>query len=163
MADDYIYLSQGGFDKLKAELIELKTVKRPQVVDDIKRARELGDLSENAEYHAAKEAQTHIERKISELEFKLSCAQVVKDAASSDTVTLLSSVKVKDLEDSEEIEYHLVSAPEADISADKISIDSPVGKALIGRKVGDRIVITTPGGEIEYEVLEIRSQLNDSG
>ena len=163
MADDYIYLSQDGFEKLVAELKELKTVKRPQVVADIKRARELGDLSEDAEYHAAKEAQTHIERKIAELEFKLSCAQVVREMEEGDgTITLLSTVRVRDLEDGEEIVYHLVSAPEADVMADKISIESPVGKAMIGREVGDRVKVQTPGGDVTYEILSIKSQLDDS-
>ena len=156
MSGDYIYLSAEGLAKLKAELHELRTVQRPQVVDDISRAREHGDLSENAEYHAAKEAQTHIERKISELEFELSRSQVAKDMDfDPDTAVLLTSVKVKDLEDGEEIVYHLVSQPEADVLESKISVDSPVGKAMIGRKTGDRVMVETPGGQIEYEILEI--------
>jgi transcription elongation factor GreA len=160
MNSEYVYLSKEGFEKLKAELHELRSVKRPQVVNDIKRAREHGDLSENAEYHAAKEAQTHIERKIAELEFKLSRAQVVTGAPhGSDTVALLSRVKLKDQEDGEEVDYLLVSAAEADLLAGKISIESPVGKALVGRKVGDEVKVKTPGGEAVYKVLQIQADL----
>ena len=161
MSSDYVYLSKEGFEKLKSELHELRTVKRPQVVGDIKRAREHGDLSENAEYHAAKEAQSHIERKIAELEFELSRAQVVTEAPhGSDTVALLSRVKLKDQEDGEEVDYLLVSAAEADLLVGKISIESPVGKALVGRKVGDQVKVITPGGEAVYEILRIQSDLS---
>jgi transcription elongation factor GreA len=161
MGGDYIYLSQAGFDKLKAELHELKTVKRPHVVGEIKRAREMGDLAENAEYHAAKEAQEHIEHKIAELEYKLSRAQVVTDPdRDPDTAALLSSVRVRDLEGGEEITYHLVSPAEADLAQDKISVQSPVGKALLGRRAKDTVAVQTPGGEVKYEILEIRTDLN---
>jgi len=160
MSKEYVYLSKQGFEKLKAELHELKTVKRPRVVNDIKRARELGDLSENAEYHAAKEAQTHIERKIAELEFKLTRAQVVTDARhDSDTVALLSRVRLRDRGDGDEVDYFLVSAAEADLLAGKISIESPVGRALVGRRVGDEVKVATPGGEVVYEILHIQSDL----
>ncbi len=156
MGEEYIYLSKEGYEKLRAELHQFKAFKRPEIVAEIKRARELGDLSENAEYHAAKEAQAHLERRISELEYKLSRAQVVKEAiAGGDTVTLLSSVRVRDLEDGEEIVYLMVSAPEADLASGKISTDSPVGRALIGRKVGDTVDVSTPGGLARYEILEI--------
>jgi transcription elongation factor GreA len=156
MGEDYIYLSKEGFAKLKAELHHLKAIKRPAMAAEIKRARELGDLAENAEYHAAKEAQTHLERRIAELELGLSRAQVVKDTGGSrDTATLLSSVRIRDLEDGEEIVYHLVSTPEADLAAGKISTDSPVGRALIGHKIGDTVEVATPGGLARYEILEI--------
>ena len=156
MAEEYIYLSKEGYEKLKAELHHFKAFKRPEIVAEIKRARELGDLSENAEYHAAKEAQAHLERRIGELEYKLSRAQVVKDAGgSSDTVTLLSTVRVRDLEYGEEIVYHVVSAAEADLATGKISTDSPVGRALIGRRIGDTIEVSTPGGLARFEILEI--------
>lgn len=156
MGDEYIYLSKDGFEKLKAELHHLRAIKRPEIVSEIKRARELGDLSENAEYHAAKEAQGHLERRISELEFELSRAQVVKDAGpAGDTVTLLSNVRIRDLGDNEEIVYYLVSAPEADLASGKISTNSPVGRALIGHKVGDTVDVATPGGLVRYEILEI--------
>ena len=156
MSEDYIYLTKEGFEKLKAELHQFKAFKRPEIVAEIKRARELGDLSENAEYHAAKEAQAHLERKISELEYKLSRAQVVKDAGpGGDTVTLLTTVRVKDLEDGEEIVYYLVSAPEADLASGKISTESPVGRALIGHRVGDTVDVSTPGGIARFEILSI--------
>jgi transcription elongation factor GreA len=161
MSSDYVYLSREGFDKLKAELHELKTVKRPQVVNDIKRARELGDLSENAEYHAAKEAQTHIERKIAELEYKLTRAQVVTDQRhDSDTAALLSRVHLRDTSDGDEMDYLLVSDAEADLPAGKISIQSPVGKALVGRRVGDLVNVTTPGGQVTYKILKVESELS---
>jgi transcription elongation factor GreA len=156
MGEAYIYLSKEGFERLKAELHQFKAFKRPEIVAEIKRARELGDLSENAEYHAAKEAQAHLERRIAELEYKLSRAQVVTDAgAAGDTVTLLSTVRIRDLEDGEEIEYHLVSAPEADLARGKISNDSPVGRALIGHRTGETVEVLTPGGVARYEILEI--------
>jgi transcription elongation factor GreA len=156
MGDDYIYLTKEGFEKLKAELHHFKAFKRPEIAAEIKRARELGDLSENAEYHAAKEAQGHLERRIAELEFKLSRAQVVKGAGpAGDTVTLLSTVRIRDLGDGEEIVYYLVSAPEADLASGKISTDSPVGRALIGRRIGDTVDVSTPGGLARYEILEI--------
>lgn len=156
MAEEYIYLSKEGFEKLKAELHHFKAFKRPEIVAEIKRARELGDLSENAEYHAAKEAQAHLERRIGELEYKLSRAQIVTDTGPpSDTVTLLSTVRVRDLEDGEEIVYHLVSAPEADLASGKISTDSPVGRALIGHRVGETVDVSTPGGLARFEILEI--------
>lgn len=158
MDEGYVYLSKEGFDKLKSELQNLKGVQRPQIVAEIKRARELGDLSENAEYHAAKEAQTHIERKIAELEFKLSRAQVVEDSKhGNDSIALLSKVTMKDLEDGEEVTYTLVSPAEADLLHDKISIQSPVGKALVGAKLGEKVTVTTPGGAVEYEILNIES------
>ncbi len=158
MSDDYIYLSQGGFDRLKDELHQFKTVNRPKVIADIKRARELGDLSENAEYHAAKEAQEHLERKIGELEFKLSRAQVVKDIRHDpDTAALLSIVRVRDLDDGEEITYQLVSDAEADLVQDKISVASPVGKAMMGHRAGDQVNVETPGGKTSYEILEVRA------
>jgi transcription elongation factor GreA len=158
MGEEYIYLSKEGYEKLKAELHHFRAFKRPEIAGEIKRARELGDLAENAEYHAAKEAQAHLERRIAELEYKLSRAQVVKDAGvTGDTVTLLSTVRVRDLEDGEEIVYHLVSAPEADLAAGKISTESPVGRALIGRREGDTVEVTTPGGLARYQILEIGS------
>jgi len=158
MSEGYVYLSKDGFEKLKAELHELRAVKRPQIVAEIKRARELGDLSENAEYHAAKEAQTHIERKIAELEYKLTRAQVVNENThGNETVALLSRVSLRDLEDGEEMTYMLVSPAEADLVHDKISIQSPVGKALVGRRLGDKVTVETPGGAAQYEILKIES------
>ncbi len=153
---DTNYMSREGLVKLETELKKLKFEERPRIVAEIKRTRELGDLSENAEYHAAKEAQVHLERKISELEFKLSKVQLV-DASSipSDKVYLYAKVTVKDHRNGEEILYTLVSPDEADVDQDVISIKSPVGAALLGKAVGEIIEILVPAGKIKYEVIKI--------
>jgi transcription elongation factor GreA len=150
-----VYLSPEGHKKLVEELKRLRTVDRPQVVSDISRARDHGDLSENAEYHAAKERQVHLERKIAELEFKLSRARVVEATADTGHAYLMSFVVVRDLKSGEEIKYQLVSAEEADFDLDKISIKSPVGAGLLGKAKGDRVKIKVPAGELNYEVLDV--------
>ena len=142
--------------KLETELKRLKFEERPKIVAEIKRTRELGDLSENAEYHAAKEAQVHLERKIGELELKLSKVRLV-DANSipSDKVYLYAKVTVKDHRNGEEILYTVVSPDEADVDLDIISIKSPVGAALLGKVVGEIIEIHVPAGKLKYEVIKI--------
>ncbi len=150
------YMSKDGIIKLEAELKRLKFTERPRVVAEIKRTRELGDLSENAEYHAAKEEQTHLERKIADIEFKLSKVQLLDtDAISSDKAYLFAKVLVKDKSDGEEIEYTLAPPDEADVDNDIISVKSPVGKALLGKEVGDVVDIQVPAGKIQYEVVRI--------
>ena len=150
------YISKEGLKKLEDELRRLKYTERPAIVAEIKRARELGDISENAEYHAAKESQGHIERKLSELEFTLSQVQVIDTSdIPSDKVYLFATVKLRDLDDDEEIIYTVVPLEEADIDQDKISVTSPIGKALLGKAVGDLVDIEVPAGVIKYEVLEI--------
>ena len=142
--------------KLEAEFKRLKFEERPKVVAEIKRTRELGDLSENAEYHAAKEAQRHLERKISDLEFRLSRVQSVDiSEIPDDKAYLYAKVTVKDLSDGEEIIYTLVSPDEADVDKDIISIKSPVGAAILGKEVGDAIEIQVPAGTIKYEIVKI--------
>jgi len=156
MDDKPVYLSKDGLRKLEKELKELKTVQRPQIISEIKRAMEMGDLSENAEYHAAKEAQTHIERKIAELEDKLSRARSIDTAnIPTDKAYLFAKVLVRDLSDDEEIEYTLAPPDETDVDNDVISIQSPIGKALLGKAVGDKIKIKVPVGEIAYEIMKI--------
>ena len=151
-----IYMSNNGIEKLKQELKHLKFTERPKIVAEIKRARELGDLSENAEYHAAKEAQTHIERKIADLEFKLSRVQPVDvDAIPTDKAYLYAKVLVKDQETDEEIEYTLSPPDEADVYNDIISVKSPIGAALLGKSVGEIIEVTIPAGMVKYEILKI--------
>lgn len=151
-----IYLSREGRLKLEAELKKLKFEDRPRLVAEIKRARELGDLSENAEYHAAKEAQKHLERKISELEDKVSRVRSVDvDKIPNDKAYLFSRVTVKDLRRGEEILYTLAPAEEADVDNDIISVKSPIGAALLGKVVGEVVTITVPAGEIRYEILKI--------
>ncbi|MEW6050705.1 MAG: transcription elongation factor GreA [Candidatus Zixiibacteriota bacterium] len=151
-----IYLSKEGRLKLEAELKRLKFEERPRLVAEIKRSRELGDLSENAEYHAAKEAQKHLEHKISQLEEKLSRVRSVDiDKIPNDKAYLFSKVLVKDVRRGEEILYTLAPAEEADVDNDIISVKSPIGAALLGKAVGEVISVAVPAGEIRYEILRI--------
>jgi transcription elongation factor GreA len=149
-------MSREGIEKLRQELKKLKFEERPRIVAEIKRARELGDLSENAEYHAAKEAQTHIERKLADLEFKLARVHPVDvDDIPTDKVYLFAQVKVKDVKSGEETLYTVVPPDEADVYNDIISVKSPIGAALLGKAVGDVVEVKAPARTIEYEILEI--------
>lgn len=153
---DKIYLSKEGRIKLEQELKRLKYEERPRVVAEIKRTREMGDLSENAEYHAAKEEQGHLERKIAELEDKLArVASVDIDEIPTDKVYLFAKVLVADMDDGEEIEYTIAPAEEADVENDIISVASPVAKALLGKEVGDQVEIQVPAGILKYEIKRI--------
>jgi transcription elongation factor GreA len=156
MDNEPIYLSKQGIIKLERELRNLKRVDRPKIVSDISRARDLGDLSENAEYHAAKESQVHLERKIAELEDKLSRVRLVDtDSIPTDKAYLFAKVLVKDLSDGEEIKYTLAPPDETDVENDIISIKSPIGVALLGKVVGDKVKIKVPAGIIQYEIIKI--------
>lgn len=150
------YFTPSGLKKVRDELNELKTVKRPAIAKEIDEAREKGDLRENAEYHAAKEAQGHLETKIAQLEGMLANAVVV-DESKIDTsrVVLLSKVKVKNLKTNKTQEFTLVPENEADFKSGKISMDSPVGKGLIGKEVGDVAEIQVPAGKLNMEILDI--------
>ncbi len=149
-------MSRTGIEKLEKELHDLRANKRPVLLAEIKRAMELGDLSENAEYHAAKEAQTHLERKIGDIEFKLSRVLPVEtDNIPTDKAYLFAKVLVKDQKDGEETEYQLAPADEVDIDNDIISIKAPIGAALLGKSVGDIVEIKVPVGIIKYEILKI--------
>ena len=150
------YLTPEGYEKLKAELEELKTTGRSEVAAAIAEAREKGDLSENAEYDAAKEAQGLLEMKINELDKVMATARVL-DSSQLDTsqVTVLSKVTIKNLKLKKEMTYHLVSESEADLKTGKISVSSPIGKGLLGKKVGEIAQIETPRGNIELEILSI--------
>ena len=151
-----IYLSKDGRIKLEGELKRLKFEERPKLVAEIKRTMELGDLSENAEYHAAKEAQTHLERRIAELEDKLSrVVSVDTDKIPSDKVYLFARVTVRDIEDDEEIVYTVAPPDETDVDNDVISVKSPIGAALLGKSVGDKVEIAVPAGKIKYEIVKI--------
>lgn len=152
----YTYLSQEGYDKLTKELEEMKSTGREEVAKAIAEAREKGDLSENAEYDAAKDAQGMLELKINELEKALANARVL-DESQLDTskVTVLSKVKIKNLKMNKEMEYTLVSESEADLKAKRISVSSPIGEGLLGKAVGDIATIKTPNGEIQFEILNI--------
>ena len=151
-----VYLSKEGRIKLEGELKKLKYEERPAIIAEIKRAMEMGDLSENAEYHAAKEKQTHIERKIAELEDKISRVRSIDtDKIPTDKAYLFSKVTVKDLKDGEEIVYTLAPPDETDIDNDVISVKSPIGQGLLGKAVGDTAEITVPAGLLKYEILKI--------
>lgn len=150
------YMSQEGFDKLKADLNEKKTNGRSAVAAAIAEAREKGDLSENAEYDAAKDAQGLLEMKINELEKVMANARVL-DASTLDTsqVTVMSNVTIKNKARGTELTYKLVSETEADLKAKKISVSSPMGQGLLGKKVGDIATVTTPNAVIEFEIMNI--------
>lgn len=149
-------LTYAGLRKLEDELHDLKVVKRKEVAGKIKEAREQGDLSENAEYDAAKDEQRDIEARIEELEKILKNAEVVvEEEADLDKVSIGCSVKILDCEFEEELEYKIVGSTEANSLKGKISNESPVGKALLGKKVGDTVTVETPAGEFSYKVLSI--------
>ena len=150
-------LTYEGLKKLEDELQDLKVVKRKEVADKIKEAREQGDLSENAEYDAAKDEQRDIEARIEELEKILKNAEVVvEEEVDLEKISIGCQVRILDLEFDEELEYKIVGSTEANSLKGKISNESPVGKALLGKKVGDSVVVETQMGEITYKVLEIQ-------
>ena len=149
-------LTYEGLKKLEDELENLKVVRRNEVSQKIKEAREQGDLSENAEYDAAKDEQRDIEARIEELEKILKNAEVVvEEEADLDKVSIGCSVKILDCEFDEELEYKIVGSTEANSLKGKISNESPVGKALLGKQVGDTVTVETPAGEFSYKVLSI--------
>lgn len=150
------YYTQEGLDKLKSELNHLKTVERPSISEQIAEARDKGDLSENAEYDAAKEAQGLLEAKISKLETVVSNARVLDDSDLDNSKALiLSKVKIKNVANGMEVEYTLVAENEADLKEKKISVDSPIGKGLLGKSVGDIADIQVPSGIMKFEIIEI--------
>jgi transcription elongation factor GreA len=150
------YMTQEGYDKLKNDLEHLKTVGRDEAAKAIAEAREKGDLSENAEYDAAKNAQGMLELKINEMEKALAGARVIsEDQLDSSKVTILSNVKILNKKTSKELTYKLVSETEADLKSMKISVSSPIGQGLLGKKIGDQAVVKTPAGEMVFEVLDI--------
>jgi transcription elongation factor GreA len=150
------YLSQEGFDRLRNELEELKTTGRANVARAIAEAREKGDLSENAEYDAAKDAQGLLEMKINELEKVMANARVL-DSSQLDTsqVTVLSKVTIRNLKNKAKMTYQLVAESEADLKSKKISVSSPMGQGLLGKRVGEVAEVKTPNGSIQFEVEEI--------
>lgn len=153
---DIQYFTEEGLENLKKELHHLKTVQRPSISQQIAEARDKGDLSENAEYDAAKEAQGMLEAKISQMEDLLSRARIV-DQSMLDTskVMILSKVKVRNLKTGKDLEYTLVTEKEADLKTGKISSGSPIAKGLMGKTVGQVIDIEVPAGKIQFEILEI--------
>jgi len=155
---DIQYFTEEGLQKLKDELEHLKSVERPKVIQQIAEARDKGDLSENAEYDAAKEAQGHLEDRINKLEAIYSNARVV-DTSKLDVsvVRLLTKVTIKNTSNGMEMTYSIVPEAEADLKAKKISVSSPIGKGLLGKSVGDIAEIQIPNGIIKFEVMKIEA------
>jgi transcription elongation factor GreA len=153
-----IPLTVKGAEKIKEELQRLKTVDRPRVVAAIAEAREHGDLKENAEYHAAREQQGFIEGRIQDLEAKLGNAQVidVTKIENEGKVIFGSTVMIADVDSGDEKTYQIVGEDEAEIKEGKISVGSPIARALIGKEEGDIVAVITPGGEVEYEIVEVQ-------
>lgn len=153
---DFAYYTEEGLKKLKDELHEMKTVQRPRISEQIAEARDKGDLSENAEYDAAKEAQGLLEMKIAKMEELVSKARIIDNTLIDNSkVFILSRVKIKNVNNNMEMEYTLVAESEADLKEKKISIDSPIGKGLLGKKVGDIADVQTPNGIMKFEVMDI--------
>lgn len=150
------YLSKEGYERLEKELKDLKTRGRKEIADEIAEARSKGDLSENAEYDAAKEAQGHLEKKIAELENTLATASIIDERnIDSSKAYVLSTVTILNKKVDKEMKYTLVSKDEADFKQGKISIDSPIGKAMLGKEVGDVVSVKVPAGMLELEILNI--------
>lgn len=149
-------ITKKGYENLKAELDRLRKVERPKNIQDIAEAREHGDLRENAEYKAAKERQQFIDTRMAELEHKLGDAHVIEVTAGiSETVVFGATVRLLDVESDEEKSYTLVGQEEADLKNGSISVQSPIGRGLIGHRVGDIVQVNRPAGMIEYEIQEI--------
>ncbi len=151
-----IPLTREGFDKLDAELKHLKTVERPAIIRAIAEAREHGDLSENAEYHSAKEKQSFIEGRVKELESVIGLADVIDPSKLSGTIKFGAQVELVDEDTDEEKTYQVVGEYEADIEAGRLNIKSPLARALIGKDEGDSVEVRTPGGVRSYEILSIK-------
>jgi len=154
---DKVPLTVTGADKLKQELEELKNVVRPRIIAAISEARAHGDLKENAEYHAAKEQQSFSEGRIADIEGKLSNAQII-DVTTVDAggrVVFGATVEIEDIDTEEVFSYQIVGVDEADIKAGRISVSSPIARGLIGKEVEDVVLVKTPGGDKEYEIISI--------
>ncbi len=152
----YNYMTQQGYDNLVAEINELESVQRPEISRQIAEARDKGDLSENAEYDAAKEAQGLLEGKIAQLKTILSNARIIDESRlSTDSVQILNKVTIKNLKNGAQMAYTLVSDSEANLKQNKISINTPIAKGLMGKRVGDVVEVQTPGGIVSFEIVEI--------
>jgi transcription elongation factor GreA len=158
MAITKVPMTVRGEQMLRTELAELKTVTRPRIIQDIATAREHGDLKENAEYHAAREQQSFCEGRIQEVEAKLSLVQVidVSQIAHTGKVIFGTTVTIINLDTDAEKTYCIVGEDEADIKAGKISLGSPIARALIGKEEGDEVKVTTPGGVVDFEIAEVQ-------
>ena len=153
---DRIPMTKAGFGAMKEKVRYLKEVERPDVIRAIQEARAHGDLSENAEFEAAKERQAFVEGQIGELEHKIACADVIDPSTvNTDRVMFGCTVMLENLSTGEEVRYQLVGADESDIKEGRISVSSPLGRAMIGKVIGDEIVVRAPAGERRYELVEI--------
>lgn len=149
-------MTRRGYEALKKEMEHLKTAVRPRNIQAIEEARAHGDLSENAEYHAAKEKQAFIEGRLAELSFKINAAEVIEPGATpSDRAVFASTVVLENVDTEENVSYQLVGEDESDIEQGRISVSSPLGRAIIGRRPGDEITLNAPGGKRVYELVEI--------
>jgi len=154
----YTYLTKEGYHKLKTELENL-VKERPKISAQIAEARDKGDLSENAEYDAAREAQGMLELRISKLQQTIDNARIIEEGQMDNSkVYLLSKVKIQNMKNNQEMTYQIVSEREADLKAGKISVDSPIGKGLLGKTVGDLAQISAPGGLIQFKIVSINEQ-----
>ncbi|MCB8994048.1 MAG: transcription elongation factor GreA [Bacteroidales bacterium] len=150
------YMTQEGLTKLKKELDQLVKVERPSISLQIAEARDKGDLSENAEYDAAKDAQGMLEMKIAQLEEKLANARIIDESKiDTETVQIMNRVKIRNKSNNTILQYMIVSETEADLKAGKLSVSTPIAKALLGKRVGDNVKVHVPSGEVEYEIIEI--------
>ncbi len=153
---DKVYLTRDGLQKLEGELRQWKTKRLPEMLKQVAEAREHGDLSENAEYHAAREELTRIHAKIYQLEQTLFNVHLVdENSIDTDQVRILTTVRIQDHSKNQQRQYTLVALEEADPTIGKISVQSPVGRGLIGKKAGDRVTIQVPAGKVEWTILEI--------
>ena len=151
-----IYMTTEGLQKLKEELQFLESTERPRVIRAIAEAREKGDLSENAEYDAAKEEQSNLESKISQLKAQMAEARIIDETRiNTNEVQILTKVKIKNVKNGAIKTYHLVTEGEADIAAGKLSVTTPIAKGLLGKKVGDVVEVKVPAGIMTFEILEI--------
>jgi transcription elongation factor GreA len=150
------YFTKEGLENLKKEVHHLRTIERPNISKQIAEARDKGDLSENAEYDAAKEAQGLLEAKIAQMENLLANARLIDESKLNNSkVMILSKVRVKNIKTNKELTYTIVSEKEADLKSNKLSVSSPIGKGLIGKAVGDVAEISAPAGVVQMEILEI--------
>lgn len=158
MAEKQVMLTEEGLKKLEEKLEHLKTVRRTEVSERIKQAISFGDISENSEYEDAKNEQAFIEGEIMTIENMLRNSKIIEEGQDTDTVVIGSTVVLKDIEFDEDLEYAIVGSAEADPMEGRISDESPVGKAVLGHRVGDIVEVSVPAGTLKYEVLEIKQQ-----
>ncbi len=153
-----VLLTREGYEKLRQEIDYLSTAKRREVAERIRVAREFGDIAENAEYDDAKNEQALLEQRIAKLEERLLSARVIEaDEVTTDVVSIGSLVRLRDVDANKTFEYHIVGSAEADPDANKLSNESPVGKAIIGRKKGETVEVTAPRGSLKFKILDIKA------